>query len=95
MVAASDNKRLLPFSRDYLFASVHDSCRHRRSAVDDATYLTQTIISELVRAQHSGVISLADIARAAHTVLHRFDPTAATVYAAYHPLALAADNTTS
>lgn len=81
--------RLAPFSRDYLFTSVHDSCRHRPSAIDDATSLTQTIITSLVRAQHNGIVTLEDIARATHALLQRFDPAAATVYAAYHPLATA------
>ena len=88
MVALPAN-RLVPFSRDYLFASVYDSCGHRPSAINDATALTQTIITSLVRAQRNGIVTLADIARATHALLQRFDPAAATIYAAYHPLATA------
>lgn len=78
-------KQLVPFSRDQLFASVHDSCRHRPTAIGDATALTQTIITDLTRAQRAGIVATRDIFIAAHTVLQRFDKAAATVYAAYHP----------
>ncbi|HSW99258.1 MAG TPA: hypothetical protein VLF71_05480 [Candidatus Saccharimonadales bacterium] len=77
--------QLLPFSRDNLFASVHDSCKHRPSSIDDAGALTQTIIAKLVARQHGGIITRDDISRTTHAVLARFDTTAATVYAAYHP----------
>lgn len=93
VVAAADNQ-LSPFSRDRLFASIHDSCRHRPTGLDDAGALTQTIISELVRAQQHGVIALGDIARTAHAVLQRFDMAAATFYAAYHPQANAKTSST-
>jgi len=79
------SKQLLPFSRDQLFASVHDSCRHRPTAINDATALTQTIITELTRAQRAGIVATGDIFTTAHDVLQRFDKAAATVYAAYHP----------
>jgi transcriptional regulator NrdR family protein len=78
-------KQLVPFSRDQLFASVHDSCRHRPTAISDATALTQTIIAELTRAQRAGIVAAHDIFTATHGVLQRFDKAAATVYAAYHP----------
>jgi len=77
--------QLQPFSRDYLFTSVHDSCRHRASSIEDATALTQTIITELLRGQHSGIVHLRDIIHTTHGVLLRFDKAAATFYAAYHP----------
>ena len=85
LVVENASKQLVPFSRDQLFASVHDSCRHRPTAVNDATALTQTIIAELTRAQSGGMIAAQDIVAATHTVLQRFDKAAATVYAAYHP----------
>ena len=82
--------KLVPFSRDHLFSTVHDSCRHRRSHLDDAGALTQTIISALMQKQSGGIIGRADIARTAHDVLSRFDAAAATMYAAYHPSAATA-----
>lgn len=78
------DKQLTPFNRDYLFASIHESCRHRPASVDDAAALTQTVISELVRLQRNGLLSRHQVATTAHTVLSRFDTTAAAVYAALH-----------
>ena len=84
MVARSDTN-LSPFSRDQLFTSIHDSCKHRPSSIGDAGALTQTIITELMKQHDSGVITRSNIARTAHDVLSRFDKAAATFYAAYHP----------
>src|SRR5664279_3068123 len=36
-----------PFSRDKLFISIYNSCKHRKSAQADASGLTDTIISRL------------------------------------------------
>src|SRR4051812_1815954 len=38
---------LQPFQRDILFASILDSCKHRKDAVSDATALTGTILGRL------------------------------------------------
>jgi len=81
----TDKAKLIPFNRDHLFASIHDSCRHRASHIDDATALTQTIISTLVRAQRNGILNRDTVVRTAHETLSRFDQTAAAIYAAYHP----------
>jgi transcriptional regulator NrdR family protein len=88
LMIENTRKQLLPFSRDHLFASVHDSCKHRPTGIDDATALTHTIIAKLMSVQQDGVVHLHDIARTAHQVLARFDRAAAAVYAAYHPAAL-------
>ena len=84
LMVETSTKKLVPFSRDHLFASIHDSCRHRPTAISDATALTQTIIAELTRAQAGGIVNIRDISGTAHTVLQRFDAAAATMYAAYH-----------
>jgi transcriptional regulator NrdR family protein len=85
LMVTTKKGQLLPLSRDHLFISVYDSCRHRPASVDDATALTQTILSELLKTQNNGIVHRNDIARVAHSVLQRFDDTAATVYSAYHP----------
>lgn len=77
--------RLLPFNRDQLFTSIYDSCRHRPSSTEDASALTQTIISKLLADQSNGIIIRNELIKAAHEVLQRFDHTAAALYAAYHP----------
>ena len=76
---------LAPFSRDHLFASILESCRHRPTSISDAAALTQTIIGELLGGQNNATVELADIVHIAHAVLARFDTAAATMYAAYHP----------
>ncbi|HET8671528.1 MAG TPA: hypothetical protein VFM05_13125 [Candidatus Saccharimonadales bacterium] len=79
------SRQLKPFSRDQLFLSIYESCRHRAQTISDSTALTQTIISQLYsHVSSEGVLERDSIATVAHTVLERFDNTAATVYAAYH-----------
>jgi transcriptional regulator NrdR family protein len=84
-MVAHGSAQLVPFVRDHLFASVHDSCRHRPTSIDDASALTQTIVTELMKKQDGGIIARDDIARTARDILQRFDKAAATFYAAYHP----------
>jgi transcriptional regulator NrdR family protein len=76
---------LQAFSRDQLFVSVHDSCKHRATALEDAAALTDTILNLLRPLIKNGCVNRADIVTTSHDVLRRFDHTAATVYAAYHP----------
>jgi transcriptional regulator NrdR family protein len=77
-------KQLKPFSRDKLFASIYESCKHRSAAADDAAALTKTIITSLVRLQHDGSIMREAIVHTTQETLARFDTTAATMYSAYH-----------
>jgi transcriptional regulator NrdR family protein len=79
-------KRLTPFSRDKLFITVYESCKHRPDAVLDAGGIVQTIIKHIIDNQKDGVVQRRDIVLAALKVLGRFDQTAAAVYAAYHPV---------
>lgn len=79
------HKRLSPFQRDRLFLDVYESCRHRPTALGDAASLTETIIDNLLAATKDGVIGRNQIIAACKDVLSRFDKTAATFYAAYHP----------
>lgn len=75
---------LVKFSRDHLFISIHESCKHRKKAVDDATAVTQTIISKLSRSMEKGVINISDITEITLNVLQNFDSTAAVVYSGLH-----------
>src|SRR5437868_1260590 len=77
LMVAKANAKLAPFSRDILFTSVHDSCRHRPAHVDDAGALTKTIITELMKKQDGGIVARDDIVRTAHEILGRFDQAAA------------------
>jgi transcriptional repressor NrdR len=83
---ARTTTELEPFSRDRLFVSVLESCRHRPSAIADTSNLTQQIIMRLLAAQKtSGLIDRTQIMTTTLSVLKTFDSTAATFYRAYHP----------
>jgi len=74
------------FTRDTLFISIYDSCKHRPNAVADATALTATVISKLLpKIKHAG-IDRDILVRTTAEVLKRFDKAAYTLYLAYHPL---------
>jgi hypothetical protein len=77
---------LEPLSRDKLFLSVYESCKHRSSGLADAAGVTKIILSEVVPGATEGVVSRDEIVRTAHKVLKRLDPAAATFYVAYHRL---------
>ena len=74
-----------PFLRDNLFATVYDSLKHRKSALTDATALTNTAISKLYALANDGVIERDVITTVVETILRRFDKAAATYYKAFHP----------
>jgi transcriptional repressor NrdR len=78
-------KVLKPFSRDTLFISVYESCKHRAQAVSDASALTQTILAKLYDHLDDSVLERDTIAAVTLAVLGRFDSSAATMYSAYHP----------
>lgn len=79
----SDGK-LMNFKREKLFLSILKSCQHRKSALDDAIALTETVISKLVRATSEGAVAAETVAALTHDALRNFDQAAAVQYAAYH-----------
>lgn len=85
-ITVKDAKALRPFQRDKLFISVYDSLKHRKTALQDATGLTDTVISKLMPSMKDAVLSKTDIIIITTDVLKRFDKAAATFYTAYHPL---------
>ena len=76
---------LAPFSRDILFVSIYESCKHRKTALQDATELTATIITTLPTIHKKSVIEHSDLVQTIHQTLQRFDTIAATLYLAFHP----------
>ncbi len=72
-----------PFSRDTLFVSILDSLRHRKTALDDATGLTDTVLTRVL-AQKSAQISSSAIKNITQATLKNYDKTAAAVYKATH-----------
>lgn len=73
-----------PFLRDKLFLSIYDSLKHRKTALADATALTDTSWSKLVPAFVDGKIERGDIVEIVIPILKRFDHIAATHYTAFH-----------
>jgi len=76
---------LEPFSRDKLLLSLFVSCQHRKTALEDAAGLTETVITKIGEHAKDAVISCRDIAQVAQVALNRFDKAASSHYAAYHP----------
>jgi len=74
-----------PFSRDKLFLSLYESCRHRPSALADATGLTATVIAKLLPLVNDSLLESRVIAHAALVALNRFDGAASVQYQAFHP----------
>lgn len=74
-----------PFSRDILLLSVYDSLRHRKTAMQDATELTKTIIGRLHPLISNAAINRDDLVKITAEILDRFDKVAATHYKAFHP----------
>jgi len=84
MVESHNQKRPRPFSRDQLFISIYESCKHRPTALNDATALTNTAMSKLFKRADAGSIQRADIVTTTQTILKHFDKAAAVHYSAFH-----------
>lgn len=83
-IRVAKQKHLQAFRRDKLLLSIHDSLKHRKTAISDATGLTDTIIAKLYPLMTNSVLQPADITVITLEALKRFDKTAATHYAAFH-----------
>lgn len=81
-----NNKQLEAFQRDKLYLSIYDSLRHRKTAQQDATELTDTILTTLYPHMHDATITRMQIIEVTASVLTRFDKVAATSYTAFHPI---------
>jgi len=76
---------LEPFSRDRLFISIYESCKHRETAATDASSVTQLVINRLLAAQEEpGLLPRPIIISTTIAALSPFDSAAATAYGAYH-----------
>ena len=84
---SSQHEGLTPFSRDKLFISLYESCKHRPTAVSDASNIAQQVVIRLLKMQDpSGLFARRDVIATCIEVLKSFDGAAATFYAAYHPI---------
>jgi transcriptional repressor NrdR len=85
-VRVHNHKHLEPFSCDKLFLSIYEASKHRKTAVNDATALTRTIISKLWSHIKAATLTRDQIVHTTSEVLKRFDRAAAVQYVAFHPL---------
>lgn len=84
-LVVSNSSGLSPFSRDILFLSIYDSLKHRKTALQDAVGLTDTVIAKLYPDIDNGCITGDKVTSVTLQTLGRFDKPATTHYAAYHP----------
>src|SRR5579884_2953373 len=68
--------KLSPFSRDKLYISLYKSCEHRKKAVEDASFLCDTVISKLSLLVKTGTLDTKQIQQTALVALNRFDKAA-------------------
>ncbi len=85
-LAVKTTDHLHTFSRDTLFISIYESCRHRPTAPSDASGLTETVIKSLTEQAYNGLLPVATIVQTVTSTLEHFDKAAAVQYAAFHPL---------
>lgn len=78
------DKSLTPFTRDKLFLSIYRSSEHRKTAVDDASALSDTVIAKLIRTSTESVIPAHKLAQLVYDTLKNFDHASAVQFAAYH-----------
>jgi transcriptional repressor NrdR len=73
-----------PFSPDKLQLSLYRSCQHRKTALNDAVALSNTITQKLQPKFKDGLINSQTIAQVSQVALNRFDRAASVNYSAYH-----------
>lgn len=76
--------RLQPFLRDKLFMSLLASLQHRKTALEDASALTDTVLGALPTMLHEGIIERPLLIQLTTDMLERFDTPAAVHYRAFH-----------
>jgi transcriptional repressor NrdR len=76
---------LEPFSRDNLFVSIYDSLKHRKTALEDASGLTDTVINKCLEHVANATLDRDDLVTVAAQTLKHFDKAAASHYTAFHP----------
>lgn len=77
-------KPLIPFKRDKLLLSLHQSLEHRPKSLDDAAALTDTVINNLRSLATGGLLTTKQITQTAQVALNRFDKSASVHYQAMH-----------
>lgn len=84
-ITVKSREQLQPFRRDKLFISIFSSLQHRKTAQEDATALTDTVLNRLQPYMKEVVMQKHVIVRITAECLRRFDSVAATYYKVFHP----------
>jgi transcriptional repressor NrdR len=84
-ISVKTSDALQAFSRDTLYISIYESCRHRLKTASDASGLTETVVSALIEKTDGGSLPVEDIIQTVTDTLECFDRAAAVQYAAFHP----------
>lgn len=74
-----------PFVREKLFLSLYESLRHKEDALQDAAYLTNTVISKLLPQIDQAQLSRRQVVATIAQVLAHYDQAAHVSYLAFHP----------
>lgn len=77
---------LKPFLRDKLFLSVFLSLSHRKTALTDATSLTDTILNTMLTRNGSGMVQSTELIEITSIIIKHFDQAAYTYYATHHKI---------
>ena len=77
-------RQFQPFSRDKLFLSIHSSLQHRKTAIQDAGGLCDTVINKLAANVIGSSLKNSDIIKVTEVALNRFDKLASAHYQAHH-----------
>lgn len=85
-VQSGPSEPLEAFCRDRLFLSVYRSVSHRKTALEDARGLTDTIIRQVLVHISTAIVPKKLISTTTAQCLKRFDRAAATHYTAHHPV---------
>lgn len=85
-IAFQNGTHTEPFSRDTLLISIYESCKHRKTALNDALALTDTVIARLLPQVENATLSRQQIIETTTETLKNFDKAASVHYAAYHSL---------
>jgi transcriptional repressor NrdR len=82
-VEDQSTKKLVPFSRPRLFASIYECLKHVAEPAQTADELTNTVIQALLNTK-SAVLNPIIISQNTQVILSRFNKLAGDQYAAYH-----------
>ncbi|MCA9334445.1 hypothetical protein KC963_05335 [Candidatus Saccharibacteria bacterium] len=75
---------LEPFSREKLFLSIYEACRHQKHATEAATALTDTVITKLLPYLRDATIQRSEVVLITQRILAHYDHFVAATYTAHH-----------